>query len=76
MHLPDIYDDERQEPAELLWGDDEPASESESESEQEESDDGDDGFQEGDLGECIDLNLDDNNNRITDDYGDGCAEYA
>ena len=35
MHLPDIYDDERQEPAELLWGDDEPTPESESESEQE-----------------------------------------
>ena len=35
MHLPDIYDGNRQDPQELLWGDDEPASESESESESE-----------------------------------------
>ena len=35
MHLPDIYDDDRQEPEELLWGDDEPTPESESESESE-----------------------------------------
>ena len=83
MHLPDIYDDDRPEPEELLWGDDEPTPESdseseqelESESEQEESDD-EDGPQEGDLGECYDLDLDDYGNKITDDYGDGCEEYA
>ena len=80
MHLPDIYDDNRQDPQELLWGDDEPASESESESEseqeQEESDDDDGEHEEGDLGECYDIDLDGYGNKITDEWGDGCDEYA